>query len=154
MLPEQQQTLIDCLARAVTRILPDAAPIILLERPKIASHGDLASNVAMQLAKPAKRNPRELAQQIVEALLTDAQANQLIASAELAGPGFINFRLTHAARAAVLPHQKAVVCETVSQSARTRRNGGTHWRSQKSGPDPQQSAAGSAISTQRNREVC
>jgi len=103
MLPEQQQTLIDCLARAVTRILPDAAPIILLERPKIASHGDLASNVAMQLAKPAKRNPRELAQQIVEALLTDAQANQLIASAELAGPGFINFRLTHAARAAVLP---------------------------------------------------
>ncbi len=103
MLLEQQNTLISCLKKAVTGVLPDAQPTIVLERPKVAAHGDLATNVAMQLAKPAKRNPRELAQAIVDALMSDPAATAIIAQAELAGPGFINFRLTHAARSAVLP---------------------------------------------------
>ncbi len=103
MLLEQQNTLISCLKKAVTGVLPDAQPTIVLERPKVAAHGDLATNVAMQLAKPAKRNPRELAQVIVDALMSDPAATAIIAQAELAGPGFINFRLTHAARSAVLP---------------------------------------------------
>ena len=102
MLPEQHQTIISCLQAAVASILPEANPAILLERPKVAAHGDIATNVAMQLAKPAKRNPRELAQAIVDALMVDSRANALIAAAELAGPGFINLRLTHAARIAVL----------------------------------------------------
>jgi arginyl-tRNA synthetase len=83
-------------------VLPDATPTILLERPKVAAHGDLATNVAMQLAKPAKRNPRELAQMILDALMADPLARNLIEQAELAGPGFINFRLTHSARIAVM----------------------------------------------------
>lgn len=83
-------------------IVPEASPAILLERPKVAAHGDIATNVAMQLAKPAKRNPRELAQQIVDALTADPAAGELIASAEIAGPGFINFRLSTAAHQAVL----------------------------------------------------
>ncbi len=103
MLLEQQNTLTTCLKKAVSAILPDAQPTIVLERPKVATHGDLATNVAMQLAKPAKRNPRELAQAIVDALMSDPVATAIIAQAELAGPGFINFRLTHAARSAVLP---------------------------------------------------
>jgi arginyl-tRNA synthetase len=103
MLPEQHHTLISCLQAAVASILPEAAPNIVLERPKIATHGDLATNVAMQLAKSAKRNPRELAQAIMDALMANDHARTIIASAELAGPGFINFRLTHAARSAVLP---------------------------------------------------
>ncbi len=103
MLPEQQHIIITCLQRAVASVLPEATPTLVLERPKVAAHGDLATNVAMQLAKPAKRNPRELAQAIVDALMADPQATALIAAAELAGPGFINFRLTHAARCAVLP---------------------------------------------------
>ena len=103
MLPEQYHTITTSLQRAVASVLPEATPVILLERPKVAAHGDVATNVAMQLAKPAKRNPRELAQAIVDALMTDPQAIALIAAAELAGPGFINFRLTHAARCAVLP---------------------------------------------------
>lgn len=102
MLPGQQQQLISLIQAAVGNILPEATPTILLERPKVAAHGDLACNVAMQLAKPAKRNPRELAQQIVEALLADTAAQQLLASAEIAGPGFINFRITTTARQAVL----------------------------------------------------
>ncbi|MEO6985691.1 MAG: arginine--tRNA ligase [Paralcaligenes sp.] len=100
MLPEQQKQLISLIQAAVARLIPEASPKILLERPKVAAHGDIASNVAMQIAKAAKRNPRELAQQIVDALARDPQA--LIASAEVAGPGFINFRLSHAARQAVL----------------------------------------------------
>jgi arginyl-tRNA synthetase len=102
MLPEQQKQLTALIQAAVAQCLPDATPAILLERPKAAAHGDIATNVAMQLAKPAKRNPRELAQAIVEALMADPQARTLIESAEIAGPGFINFRITADARLAVI----------------------------------------------------
>jgi len=102
MLPEQQSQLIARLQAAVSAILPQAQPTITLERPKVAAHGDVACNVAMQLAKPAGRNPRELAQEIVNTLLADPAATALIASAEIAGPGFINFRLSAATQQAVL----------------------------------------------------
>lgn len=102
MLAEQKTILLDCIAAAVHRLLPDVKPHLTLERPKVAQHGDIATNVAMQIAKPAGRQPRELAQAIVDELMRDERAQTLIASAELAGPGFINFRLSHAARYAVL----------------------------------------------------
>ncbi|HLU18988.1 MAG TPA: arginine--tRNA ligase [Pusillimonas sp.] len=102
MLPGHQQQLTSLILAATKSIVPDAEPAVLLERPKIASHGDLATNVAMQLAKPARRNPRELAQQIIDAVVAQPGADALIASAEVAGPGFINFRLTKAAHQAVL----------------------------------------------------
>src|SRR3954465_15808528 len=62
-----------------------------LERPRDPSHGDWATNVAMVLAKPLGRKPRDIAQQIVTAI-DFARAG--IASAEIAGPGFINFRIS------------------------------------------------------------
>ncbi|MCP5328231.1 MAG: arginine--tRNA ligase [Steroidobacteraceae bacterium] len=62
---------------------------VSLERTRDPAHGDFASNVALRLAKAARRNPRELAQAIVAAL----PANDLIMAAEVAGAGFINFRL-------------------------------------------------------------
>ncbi|MYN12473.1 arginine--tRNA ligase [Pusillimonas sp. TS35] len=102
MLPGQQQQLISMIRAAVEQLVPDAQANVLLERPKIASHGDVATNVAMQLAKPARRNPRELAQQVVDAVLAQPEADTLIAAAEVAGPGFINFRITPGARRAVL----------------------------------------------------
>ncbi|MCZ8440573.1 arginine--tRNA ligase [Achromobacter xylosoxidans] len=107
MLPEQQKQLISLIQAAVAQSLPDtqadtARANVLLERPKVAAHGDVATNVAMQLAKPAKRNPRELAQAIVEALLALPGARDLVESAEIAGPGFINLRVTAAARQAVI----------------------------------------------------
>jgi arginyl-tRNA synthetase len=64
-------------------------PAAAVERTRDATHGDFATNAAMQLAKAAKRKPRELAQAIVDAL----PANELVASVEIAGPGFINFHL-------------------------------------------------------------
>ncbi|MFG0229721.1 arginine--tRNA ligase [Achromobacter sp. 413638] len=102
MLLEQQKQLISLIQAAVAQSLPDAQPNVLLERPKVAAHGDVATNVAMQLAKPAKRNPRELAQAIVDALMAQPDARALVESAEIAGPGFINLRVTPAARQAVI----------------------------------------------------
>ncbi|MEP0191635.1 MAG: arginine--tRNA ligase [Erythrobacter sp.] len=62
---------------------------VTLEPPRDASHGDLATNAAMVLAKPAKTNPRALAELIAAKL----EAEPGIVSAEIAGPGFINLRL-------------------------------------------------------------
>jgi len=70
-------------------ITPGSATI---ERTRDATHGDFASNIAMQLAKAAKRKPRELAQAIVAAL----PASDLVAKVEIAGPGFINFFVSSA----------------------------------------------------------
>jgi arginyl-tRNA synthetase len=64
---------------------------ISVESPRDPSHGDLSTNAAMVLAKTAGMNPRVLATRIVEALGGDAD----IAAAEVAGPGFINLRLSH-----------------------------------------------------------
>jgi arginyl-tRNA synthetase len=68
----------------------------------VAEHGDIATNIAMQLAKNWKTNPRELAQAFVDQLLAQPGCKDLIASAEIAGPGFINLRLTLAAKLQVL----------------------------------------------------
>lgn len=72
-------------------VLPEDASFknVTIEPPRDPSHGDLATNAAMVLAKAAKTNPRVLA----EALVGKLQAADGIASAEIAGPGFINLRL-------------------------------------------------------------
>ena len=64
-------------------------PDFVVERPKTREHGDFATNAAMLLAKAARSNPRALAQALVAAL----PASDDVASIEIAGPGFINFRL-------------------------------------------------------------
>ncbi|HWK77339.1 arginine--tRNA ligase [Microbacterium sp.] len=70
---------------------------IPLERPRNRDHGDWASNLAMRLAKKLGTNPRELAQQIADGLV----GIDGVASAEVAGPGFINIRLDAAAAGAL-----------------------------------------------------
>ncbi|MBB6691827.1 arginine--tRNA ligase [Cohnella xylanilytica] len=65
-------------------------PEFVLEVPKDKAHGDLATNAAMQLTKIARKNPRQIAEAIL-ANLNKEKAS--ILSAEIAGPGFINFRL-------------------------------------------------------------
>ena len=72
-------------------VLPPHAPrnAVSVEPPRDPTHGDLATNAAMVLAKEAKSNPRALAERIVEKLAGDP----LVTSAEIAGPGFINLRL-------------------------------------------------------------
>lgn len=69
----------------------DLTPRIQLDRPRDKSHGDFATNLALTLAKPAGKNPRELAQLIIDNL----PANDVLSQADIAGPGFINFTLNN-----------------------------------------------------------
>lgn len=76
----------------------DLDPTINVDRTKDKSHGDLASNIAMTLAKAARKAPRDIAQLIIDALPASAQ----LSKAEIAGPGFINFFLNEAAASQVV----------------------------------------------------
>lgn len=73
---------------------PDARPQVLFERPRQDSHGDLATNVAMTLAKAARKAPRQVAEAIVTALDVK-EGDEVFTGVEIAGPGFINLRLNH-----------------------------------------------------------
>ena len=75
------------------RLPPTDPALIVVERTRDPRHGDFASNVALRLAKGAGLNPRELAAGIIAAL----PASPLVARAEIAGAGFINFHLNAAA---------------------------------------------------------
>ncbi len=79
-------------AMADGSLVMEEAPVAALERPRDEANGDWASTVAMRSAKLAKKNPREIAQTIIDHL----PENDVIATVEIAGPGFINFRLSDA----------------------------------------------------------
>jgi arginyl-tRNA synthetase len=98
---------IEQLVRAALATLPPeilpadiVRPSVDIERTRDAAHGDFATNIALQLAKPARKSPRQLAQAIVDAL----PSSDLLAKVELAGPGFINFHLSPTAYQAELSH--------------------------------------------------
>lgn len=106
MLAQQKQQITSLFQNAVDTMTAgqDFAkrPAVSLERPRDAAHGDVACNIAMQLAKPLKKNPREIAQNILGTVLSDPLCKNLIESGEIAGPGFINLRLTSAAKQSVV----------------------------------------------------
>ena len=94
MTPEQLSTvLVDALQRLVDDgrlTLPDGVPAqVRVERPKVKEHGDYATNIALQLAKKAGVNPRDLAADLAAVLAE----NEGIRTAEIAGPGFLNVRV-------------------------------------------------------------
>ena len=94
-----RQHLADLLRTALGSVAPEQfGAEILLERPKQASHGDFASNLAMQLARELKTNPRQIAERLVRELPPSAA----VVKVEIAGAGFINFTLSAAARTAVV----------------------------------------------------
>jgi arginyl-tRNA synthetase len=97
-----KQALLQALAQALAEIAPGHGLAPAFESPKQASHGDFACTAAMQLAKPLKRNPRELAQQLVDALARQPAFAQWVDAMEISGPGFINLRLKAAAKQAVV----------------------------------------------------
>lgn len=96
MTPEELSRLVaDELASAVadgTLTIEGELPAVKVERPRSREHGDWATNVAMQLAKRAGRNPRELG----ELLAARIAAHDGVEEAEVAGPGFVNIRLSAA----------------------------------------------------------
>ena len=71
--------------------LPVDMPVIKIDRTRDKAHGDFSVNVAMMLAKPARKNPREIATQIIEAL----PESDFVEKVEIAGPGFINFYVSN-----------------------------------------------------------
>jgi arginyl-tRNA synthetase len=87
----------------VAAALGDApAPAAVLESPRQAAHGDLAITAAMPLARALKTNPRDVAAALLQALQAQAAVQRWVQSLQIAGPGFINLRLTDAARQAVV----------------------------------------------------
>jgi arginyl-tRNA synthetase len=101
---ELRQALQVALAQLARQAQAGAAqvPPAVFESPKQASHGDLAITSAMQLARPLKQNPRELAQQLVALLQQQPAVQRWVQALEIAGPGFINLRLSPAAKQAVV----------------------------------------------------
>ena len=93
-----QKTAIASLFNDALRSMGVEEATVLLERPKVAAHGDLACNVAMQLARQLKKNPRAIATDIIEHIEALPQAKALIEKFEIAGPGFINMRLSQDAK--------------------------------------------------------
>ena len=97
--PDSKSRLAGLVQEAVRNAFPDAGDVAVeLDRPKNAAHGDFATNVALQLARRVGRKPRDAAEAIVAAL----PANDEVARADIAGPGFINFTLSSDSRFAVV----------------------------------------------------
>ena len=88
--------------RADGRIVLDALPEITFERTRAKEFGDFACNIAMQLAKPLGRKPREIAEWIVATL----PAHPSLAKVDIAGPGFLNFFVTSATLQQVVARER------------------------------------------------
>ena len=103
--------LIEALGAVLEKLSPGAGAKAIFESPKVASHGDLATTAAMQLAKPLKLNPRQLADSLRTALSETPAFARWVEAVDIAGPGFINIKLKAAAK-------HAVVLEILAQGER------------------------------------
>jgi len=91
------------LSEGLARVAPNASGVeVQIERPRNPEHGDYSCNLAMQLARALKRKPREIAQQLLDAVAGDIAASRAFEPLEMAGAGFINARLSPEARAGVV----------------------------------------------------
>ncbi len=94
--------LLEILRATLEELQPGAGARAAFESPKLAAHGDLATNAAMQLARPLKQNPRQLAESLCTLLRASAPYQTWVDALEIAGPGFINIRLKPAAKQQVV----------------------------------------------------
>jgi arginyl-tRNA synthetase len=103
---QAKQALLQALGAALAEVgqawAAPAVPEAAFESPKQAAHGDLAITAAMPLAKSLRKNPREVATALVEALGRQPAVQRWVGALEIAGPGFINLRLAPAAKQAVV----------------------------------------------------
>lgn len=97
----ENENLVRFITRALDSIGITNVPV-RIEKPKDLSHGDLACTVAMQCARALKRNPREIAASLVEAMKKGPEFTRLLSDVQIAGPGFINFRLNAGSKFAVI----------------------------------------------------
>ncbi len=106
-----KQELLATLAVELERLSPGAGSKAAFESPKVAAHGDLASTAAMQLAKPLKQNPRQLAENLRQALQNSSPFQRWVEAIEIAGPGFLNIKLKPEAK-------QQIVHEVLAQGER------------------------------------
>jgi arginyl-tRNA synthetase len=97
-----KKELLGSLAIGLERLLPGAGDKAAFESPKVAAHGDLACTAAMQLAKPLKQNPRQLAEKLRLILMETQPFRRWVEAIDIAGPGFLNIRLKAAAKQQVV----------------------------------------------------
>ncbi|MBY0466420.1 MAG: arginine--tRNA ligase [Burkholderiales bacterium] len=97
-----KQDLLAALAAELDKLVPGAADKAAFESPKVAAHGDFACTAAMQLAKPLKQNPRQVAEALCAALRATPAFSQWVEGLDIAGPGFINIKLKAAAKQAIV----------------------------------------------------
>ena len=116
-----QQELLAALALALDGLSPGSSSKAAFESPKLAAHGDLAVTAAMQLAKPLKLNPRQVAESLRAALLATAAFQQWVDAVEIAGPGFLNLRLKPAAKQQIVREVLAAGASFGSQAANGQR---------------------------------
>jgi arginyl-tRNA synthetase len=99
---QAKQELLQALEAVLAQMAPGAAPAVAFESPKQVAHGDLAITAAMPLARTLKKNPRELAQMLVERLQAQPAARRWVQAFEIAGPGFVNLRLAPSAKQGIV----------------------------------------------------
>jgi arginyl-tRNA synthetase len=97
-----KQELLGSLAAELDKLLPGAGDKAAFESPKAAAHGDFACTAAMQLAKPLKQNPRQVAEALRASLLEAQPYRQWVEAIDIAGPGFLNIRLKPQAKQQVV----------------------------------------------------
>ncbi|MCG1009609.1 arginine--tRNA ligase [Salinicoccus sp. ID82-1] len=96
-LRQQLKTAIEAAVRSTG--LVETVPPVKVEVPKEKANGDFSTNIAMVLTKEAKRNPREIAQAVIDHLDYDAAS---VKSVDIAGPGFINFKMDEASLTSII----------------------------------------------------
>ncbi|HWP19253.1 MAG TPA: arginine--tRNA ligase [Burkholderiaceae bacterium] len=116
-----KQELLQALAAELAALAPGVTVAAAFENPKQAAHGDLACTAAMQLAKPLRKNPREVAQALVAGLQRHEAFQRWVDAMEIAGPGFVNLRLKPAAK-------QQIVAEVLEQGERYGRRASTGQR--------------------------
>jgi len=95
---EAREELLDALRAAIAEVSPGHPLAASFETPRQGIHGDLACTAAMPLAKSQRRNPREVAAELIAALRRKTAVERWVESIDIAGPGFINLHLRAAAR--------------------------------------------------------
>ena len=99
---QAKQELLSALRAVLAELAPDIALQAAFESPRAAAHGDLAVTAAMSLARALKKNPRDIANALVQGMQAQGAVQRWVHSIEIAGPGFINLRLTPGAKQAVI----------------------------------------------------
>ena len=113
--------LLEALAQALEKLSPGAGAKAAFESPKVAAHGDFATTAAMQLAKPLKLNPRQLAEALRAELLAAAPFQAWVEAVDIAGPGFINIKLKPEAKQQIIREVLTQTAQFGSQPSKGRK---------------------------------